>query len=177
MTEAATAPEAAPLQPQRWGLGDVIGGWVAVFAVSQLWLVAVLSASGHLDTDFDDLPLTVVALGQLGLALGFFAVPYVVTRFKGNGLVRDLGLRARWEDTWRGGIPGVLAQAVLLPILYWPIFELFDLSTSDLEEPAKSLGDRADGIGGAILLILIVGILAPVFEERFYRGLVQQALL
>jgi len=91
--------------------------------------------------------------------------------------VRDLGVRARWEDAWRGGLPGVLAQVVVLPLLYWPILELFDLGVSDLEEPARSLGDRADGVGGAILLILIVGILAPVFEEIFYRGLVQGALL
>ncbi len=177
MTEAATAPPEVPARPQRWGLGDAVGGWFLVQVFSQLWGVAVLVAAGRVDDDFDDLPLEVVALAQLGLALAFFVVPYVVTRVKGNGLVADLGGRARWSDTWRGGVPGALLQVIAIPLLYWPMLELLDRSVDDLEEPARSLSDRADGTVGALLLILIVGVLAPIFEEIFYRGLVQRALL
>ena len=177
MTEAATASTPAPAKPQRWGLGDVALGWLAVQVLAQLWALAVIAGSGRIDDDFDDLPLTVIALAQLGLAVGFFAVPYLVTRAKGNGLVADLGLRARWEDAWRGGIPGVLAQVVALPLLYWPLLEILDKSVRDLEGPARSLSDRADGAAGVVLLVLIVGVLAPIFEELFYRGLVQRALL
>lgn len=171
MTEAATATT------PRWGLGDAAGGWVAAQLFSQVWAVVVLVASGHIDDDIDTLPLSVVALVQLGLAVAFFLVPYVVSRAKGNGLVADFGVRARWEDLWKGGVPGVLAQIVVLPLLYWPLLELIDKSTRDLEEPARSLSDRVDGATGVILLVLIVGVLAPIFEELFYRGLVQRALL
>lgn len=171
MTEAATATS------PRWGLGDAAGGWVAAQLFSQVWAVVVLVASGHIDDDIDTLPLSVVALVQLGLAVAFFLVPYVVSRAKGNGLVADFGVRARWEDLWKGGVPGVLAQIVVLPLLYWPLLELIDKSTRDLEEPARSLSDRVDGATGVILLVLIVGVLAPIFEELFYRGLVQRALL
>jgi hypothetical protein len=171
VTEAATATS------PRWGLGDAAGGWVAAQLFSQVWAVVVLVASGHIDDDIDTLPLSVVALVQLGLAVAFFLVPYVVSRAKGNGLVADFGVRARWEDLWKGGVPGVLAQIVVLPLLYWPLLELIDKSTRDLEEPARSLSDRVDGATGVILLVLIVGVLAPIFEELFYRGLVQRALL
>jgi hypothetical protein len=171
VTEAATATT------PRWGLGDAAGGWVAAQLFSQVWAVVVLVASGHIDDDIDTLPLSVVALVQLGLAVAFFLVPYVVSRAKGNGLVADFGVRARWEDLWKGGVPGVLAQIVVLPLLYWPLLELIDKSTRDLEEPARSLSDRVDGATGVILLVLIVGVLAPIFEELFYRGLVQRALL
>jgi membrane protease YdiL (CAAX protease family) len=177
VTEAATAPPPAPASPPRWGLGDAAVGWVAAQLFTQVWALVVLVAAGRVDDDFDDLPLSLVALAQAGLALAFFAVPYIVSRAKGNGLVSDFGLRARWEDVWKGGVPGVVAQIVVLPLLYWPLLELLDKSTKDLEGPARSLSDRVDGAAGAVLLILIVGVLAPVFEELFYRGLVQRALL
>lgn len=177
MTEAATAPAAVPADGRRWGLGDVALGWFGVQLFSQVWVLVVLAATGRLDDDFDDLPLAVVAWAQLGLALGFFAVPYVVTHVKGNGLVADVGLRAKWQDAWQGGLAGVLLQVPVLPLLYWPLLRLLDKGASDLEGPARSLGDRADGLAGALLLVLIVGVLAPVFEEIFYRGFVQQALL
>jgi membrane protease YdiL (CAAX protease family) len=177
VTEAAPArASATPAVEPRWGLGDAALGWLVVQVLSLLWGVAILAATGHAGEDFDDIPLSVVALVQLGLALGFFAVPYVVTRAKGNGIVTDLGFRARWSDLWYGGIPGLLSQYGLIP-LYLPLLELLDKSTSDLEGPARSLSDRADGVAGAVLLILIVGVLAPVFEELFYRGLVQRAFL
>lgn len=181
MTEAASAlpapPGSEPAVVPRWGLGDAAVGWLAVQLFSQIWAIGVLAATDHLDDDFDALPLSVLAAAQLGLWLGFFVVPYVVTKRKGNGIVLDLGLRVRWSDLWRGGIPGVLTQVVLLPLLYWPLLDLLDQSTSDLEEPARSLSDRVDGTGEALLLVLVVGVLAPIFEELFYRGLLQRALL
>ena len=108
VNEVATAPVPAPPEVQRWGLGDVLVGWVVVYLASILWGVAVIAATGHVGDDFDELPLGVVALAQLGLALGFFLVPWVVTKVKGNGIVADLGLRARWEDLWKGGLAGIV---------------------------------------------------------------------
>lgn len=169
--------EAPPTIEPRWGLGDVVFGWFAVQLFSQIWAIAILAATHHVGDDFDVLPLTVVALAQLGLAFAFFAVPYVVTNAKGNGLVVDLGFSARWSDVWKGGIAGALGQLVVIPLLYWPILQLIDKSATDLEAPATSLGDRAQGATGAVLLVLIVGVLAPIFEELFYRGLVQRAFL
>jgi len=178
VTEAATTPpDASQDDRRRWGLGDAAVGWVVVQVVAAVWGVTVVSASGHAGDDFDDLPLSVVALAQLGLALAFFGVPYVVTRLKGNGLVADLGLRARWRDAWQGGVAGAFLQVPVLPLLYWPLLEILDKTASDLEGPAESLTDRAHGAIGIALLVLIVGVLAPVFEEIFYRGLVQRALL
>jgi membrane protease YdiL (CAAX protease family) len=177
VTEAVPARAvAAPAVEPRWGLGDAALGWLVALLVGQIWLAIVITATGHQGDDFDLLPLSILALGGLGQTLSFFAVPYAVTRVKGNGIVTDLGLRARWSDLWYGGIPGLVLQFALVP-LYWPLLQLLDKSTRDLEGPARSLSDRADGVGGALLLVLIVGVLAPIFEEIFYRGLVQRAFL
>lgn len=183
MTEATAArPAATPPGPAvvpRWGLGDAAMGWFVVQVLALVWLAVTMAITGHSGEALDapGVPLAVVAVAQLGLALGFFAVPYAVTRLKGNGIVVDLGFRARWSDLWSGGIPGLLAQLVVIPLLYWPLLQVVDKTAGDLEAPARSLSDKADGIGGVVLLVLIVGVLAPVVEELFYRGLVQRAFL
>jgi membrane protease YdiL (CAAX protease family) len=139
-------------------------------------LSIVLAATDRTLDEVDDLPLSLVLLSQAGLWVGLFGVPWFVTRTKGGGLIADLDLRARWRDLWVGGSLGTVLQLAVLPLLYWPLLELLDKGSSDLEEPAKQLTDRADGAIGVVLLVLIVGIGAPVIEEIFYRGLFQGAL-
>jgi membrane protease YdiL (CAAX protease family) len=177
VSEVTAEDVPAPPEIQRWGLGDVIAGWVIVYIGSIVWGIAVVAATGHAGEDFDDLPLGIVALAQLGLEAGFFLVPYVATKVKGNGIVADLGLRARWEDLWKGGLAGVVTQVVLIPLLYWPLLELLNKTADDLEGPAQTLTDRANTPVDIVLLVLIVGVMAPVFEEIFYRGLMQRSLL
>jgi membrane protease YdiL (CAAX protease family) len=176
VNEVATPPAPGEVTP-RWGIPDALVGWFVVYLGSAIWGVAVLVATGHAGDDLDEMPLEVVALAQLGLALGFFLVPWAITRAKGNGIVVDLGLRIRARDLWQGGLLGIAGQLVLIPLLYWPLLELLDKDVEDLEGPAQDLTDRADGPVGVLLLVLIVGVLAPIFEEIFWRGLVQRSLL
>lgn len=177
MTEAVPAlPDAAPA-PRRWGLGDVALGLTVGLVASQLVLGAILALTDRTVDQVDELPLSLVALAQSGLWVGLLGVPIVATRLKGRGLVEDLDLRARWGDVWRGGGIGVLLQLVALPLLYWPILELLDKGATELEGPAREMTDRADGAIGVLLLVLIVGVGAPIVEEIFYRGLFQRALL
>lgn len=176
MTEAATAPAGRAVDDRRWGLGDAAVGWAVVQLLGGIWAVAVLSATGRADDPSDTLPLGVLALAQLGLAGAMLAVPYAVTRWKGRGIVADLGVRARWADAG-GAVAGALLQVPGLALLYWPLLHLLGKSMDDVGERAISLTDRAEGAVGVLLLVLIVGVLAPVFEEIFYRGLLQRALL
>jgi membrane protease YdiL (CAAX protease family) len=165
------------VRERRWGLGDVVTGLVLGFAVSQVVLSIVLAATDRTLDEVDDLPLSLVLLSQAGLWVGLFGVPWFVTRTKGGGLIADLDLRARWRDLWVGGSLGTVLQLAVLPLLYWPLLELLDKTSTDLEEPARELTDRADGAIGVILLVLIVGLGAPIVEEVFYRGLLLGALM
>jgi hypothetical protein len=174
VTEAA--PANAPARPQRWGLGDVALGFSVGLVGSQIVLSIILAATDRSVEQADTLPLSLVAVAQMGLWAGLLGAPILATRLKGNGVVADLNLRGRLRDLWRGGLVGVLLQVVAIPLLYWPLLDLLDKTTSDLEGPARELTDRADGALGVVLLILIVGIGAPIIEEIFYRGLFQQAL-
>ena len=66
-------------------------------------------------------------------------------------------------------------QAVVVPLLYWPLLELLDRSEGDVENEARELVDAASG-PGVLVLVLVVAIGAPFAEELFYRGLLLRAV-
>lgn len=177
MIEAASPPTHETTHPLRWGLGDVVLGFLIGLTASQVVLAVILGVTHRTVDQIDDLPLSLVAVAQLGLWVGLLGVPLISTVRKGNGLVVDLHLRARLGDLWRGGVTGVVLQLVAIPLLYWPLLDLLHKRASDLDGPARGLTDRADDVLGVVLLVLIVGIGAPIVEEIFYRGLFQRALL
>jgi membrane protease YdiL (CAAX protease family) len=159
----------------RWGLGDATLGWVLA-QIGGAVAVAIVLAINSDTTDFEDLSLAWVAVAQLGLWFGMLGVPLVASKLKGNGPVRDYGLRSEGWDAPLGFAAGIVTQLLLIPLLYGPIFWLTDLDSTDLEDPARGLTDRATDSLGIALLILIVGIGAPIVEEIFYRGLLQRSL-
>jgi hypothetical protein len=134
--------------------------------------VALLTASD----DGDDVDVTISALVANSVLLWLFliGVPAFATRVKGNGLVRDLGLRFAPVDAgWFAA--GVALQALIVPALYWPIFRLTEVSSDDVSSDARELVDSASGAGIAVL-ILIVCIGAPFAEELFFRGLLLRSI-
>lgn len=171
-----TAPVADQTAPVRWGFGDAAWGWLVAqiggFVMSSL----VLQANGLEPDEFEQLDLGWIAVGQLGLWFGLLGAPWVATRLKGNGLVRDLKLRIVRSDIWIGAVCGFLTQWGVI-LLYLPIFWLTNIDIEEFNEPARDLSDRATDPVGVALLVLIVGIGAPIVEEIFYRGLVQRSLV
>jgi uncharacterized protein len=168
-----TAPERQA--EVRWGLGDAALGWVIAQVGGAIAVVIVLAINNDA-ADLEDLSLAWLAVAQLGLWVGMLGVPLVASKLKGNGPVRDFGLRSEGWDAPLGFAAGLLTQLILIPLLYGPIFWLTDLDSSDLEDPARGLTDRATNSFGVAMLILIVGIGAPIVEEIFYRGLLQRSL-
>ena len=73
---------------------------------------------------------------------------------------------------------GVIGQVVLLPALYWPLQQIWPdtFAQDELEARARELTDAASG-GTAVLLVVVVAVGAPVFEELVYRGLLQRSLV
>ena len=158
---------------KRWGLGDVFGGLIAAQVLALISFQLVYSIAGW-DQDFKP-TLVVFALFQIPLWSGYVGATLLAGR-KGGGL-SDFGWAAKRTDAlW--GIPlGILCQLVLLPVIYWPLLKLFNISKDKLSEPAQELADRAGGLGGWVVLFVMVAICAPIVEELFYRGLVLQSLI
>ena len=174
MSSAAPEPPAVEARTPTWGLGDVAIGLLASLFLSGITLAIVDAATGA--TDIDDVSLGWLVVAQTGLWIGLLGTAAIAARVKGNGLVRDFHLRATGHDLWFGGLLGALLQIPVLPLLYAPFLELLDKSTSDLEGPARELTDRANDPFGVLMLVLIVGLGAPVVEEIFWRGLMQRSM-
>jgi membrane protease YdiL (CAAX protease family) len=162
--------------PVRWGLGDAAAGWLLAQVGGVVAIVIVAALSGTQAESSEDLSLGWLAIAQLGLWAGLGGAPFLAAWLKGNGVVFDFGLRAKLVDPLIGLGVGLGTQFILVPALYIPIFWLFDVTSNDLEEPARGLTDRATDPLGVVLLVLIVGIGAPIIEELFYRGLLMRSL-
>jgi len=162
--------------PVRWGLADAAIGFVGAFALVALLTPLIYAVTGQsLGTETRDLPLSTRALSQVpfyGALLGWAVVASVR---KGHGVVRDYALRVEWIDVPLGLIAGVLAQlagnAILRPVLW-----VTDYTTEDIERPARELADRAHGVAGVVLLVIVVAVAAPIVEEIFFRGLLLRSI-
>jgi membrane protease YdiL (CAAX protease family) len=161
----------------RWGLGDALIGFVVSVVGSQITLAIALAASDTPARRARELPLGWLAVAQLGLWLGLLGVPWLAAKYKGRGMREDFGLRATWGDVGVGTAWGLAGQLLIVPLVYVPLHLLFDFDSDDISGPAREITDRAAGPVGVILLILIVGIGAPIVEEIFYRGLLQRSMI
>jgi membrane protease YdiL (CAAX protease family) len=150
-----------------------IVAWVSVFVFTNVTVAVIIAVAGYSASHPDDWPLWLVGLAQLPLWGGYLTVAIVVSRVRGTGRWRrDYGLQFRAIDLW--GLPiGALTQLVFV----WLLYRLLNLvhHIHDVDKPARQLTDRANG-WGVVILVLIVGVGAPFFEELFFRGLVMRAI-
>jgi len=163
----------------RWGFGDALMGFALAHVASTLAFAVVVAIESMPSEDVEvaDLPLWGFALAQCGLWLGFFVVPLLATRVKGGGARRDLGLSFRRADLGWPLALGVALQAVLVPLLYVPIFRFTSLGDDDVSGAARDLtGAFADTPAKIVLFTLLITVGAPVAEEVFFRGLVLRSI-
>lgn len=161
----------------RWGMGDAAAGWLIAQGAALVLGALILTLLGYgAGTTTDDLSLGAIALTYPPLWLGFIGVPIWAAAPKGRGWIEDFRVAIRWTDVPLGIVAGVVAQIVLVPLVSWPILELTGKTVEDLSGPAEALGDKAHGAGGAVLLILLVAIGAPIAEELFFRGLLLRSI-
>jgi membrane protease YdiL (CAAX protease family) len=162
----------APDEP-RFSIGIALAGWFAALVFSNIGALIILAATDHTDTDYIDLPLWLIAVLQIPLWVGLVGVVVIVSRRFGTGSLRkDYGFRFETGDIL--GVPiGVVVQLVFVPLLYRLLSIVVD--TSSVSEPAEQLTDRAEGIGVALLVLLVVAG-APIIEELFFRGLLLRSI-
>jgi membrane protease YdiL (CAAX protease family) len=163
---------------RRWGAWFAVG-WLlsqVVGGVFYAWALDAFAATGS--------GLAVGAAGVLAdadpsladgaslLALALWATPAwavqlgavgFATKARGQRLGRDLRLRAVPSDLAVGIGAGVVAQ-LAIGFVYW-------LSRVDVDDPARDLTGKGTGLGGAVVLLLLLAVVAPVVEELLYRGL------
>ena len=155
-------------------------GWAAGFVASVAATVAALvflPAAGEggasVEALLEDLSVVGLVALQVPLWLGLLGTPVLARRY-GLDWSSQMGWRMRGIDIPVGVFIGLALQLVAVPLLYWPIFQIFgDL---DVEEPARELTGLAETPVEVFLLVAMTVVMAPVTEEVFFRGLLQGAL-
>lgn len=148
-----------------WHLGHILGAAIAALLGSGIMLGVAVALGGKVDQ------LWVLAFSQVGLWLGLFGGPVLISRRLGSGSLRhDLGLRM---------VPVDMVWALLGPVLQLVISLAYApfVSSEEVERPARELANRAAGSPAQfVLLAIATAIGAPLVEEVFFRGLLLRTL-
>jgi len=157
----------------RWGLGDVVitlvGDLVLGLAISSIVLGLV---HGPLDSPSGRAWASILLLVVPWIALAGW--PIFVARHRGNGPVRDYGLRLTWRDAGVG-LGGGMAALVLASIVGAIEIKIIghDFSAA-VEDVAKQTTAASHAALWVLALCAAVG--APIVEELAFRGLTYGAL-
>jgi hypothetical protein len=155
-------------------MGDAALGTLLSIVVPTVVAVVAIGAAGR--DDLEDIPLWATALLQVPLWAGLLGAPLWATHLKGRrSLASDFGLRMRPVDVPLGLLVGFVGQIALLLLLAL-VYDLLGVDLDKVGQTAEELTDGATDAVGVVLLVLIVGLAAPVFEELFYRGLWLRAI-
>lgn len=153
---------------ERWGIGDAVAGVLIAYLATNIIGVVIISMAGWESTD--QIPMWGFGVLQIPLWVVYLGTVFVAAS-KGAGVVDSFGLRIRAVDPLIGLAVGILCQLIVLPVLYVPIFRLSGTDSEELSRPAKELASGAQTASGWILFAVLVGLVAPVVEELFFRGL------
>ena len=178
--------------PPTWSVSVAVAGWIGAALISivvQVVLVAVWATPSGVgssaaraaaqvaagaDVDLSDFSISQATLLQAPLWVTLAVVAWGVARRHGVGLREGFGLRQRWFDVPLGLACGLLAQLLLVPLIYLPLLPFID--ADDVEEPARQIVSRADDTAGVVILVVGVVVVAPFVEELYFRGLLMRAL-
>ena len=160
----------------RWGFGDFwwgVGAYLVLGVIGSLLVASVLAADTGVS--IEDVEFGPYSTGILVLisALGFFGVPWLASRRKGlASLARDFGLRARPMDLLIGfglGIAALVGAGLVSTAL--------DAALDVSEETSNVPVDSLDGAWQFVVFFVAVGLVTPLVEELFFRGLVHRSFL
>lgn len=169
-------------EDQQFHVGVALIGFLCAFSVGVFGALLIAVGTGYANQPSNQWPLWVQAVSNIPQWIGLFGVCWFASRTWGTSdLRRDYGLAVRLSDVV--GIPvGVVVQLVFVPAMYWVLGPLYRalfhrtqwswFDVSKLEEPAKNLTSKGQGAFGVALLVVMVVVGAPLFEELFFRGLV-----
>jgi CAAX protease family protein len=152
-----------------WGLGETFIALAIIFIPYNILGTILYFASRDL------LYVSYLAYGLFFCPLTAFTVWFVVKRHHRGW--KELGVQ--WADagrTWAYGLLGALAALVVSYGVFFLILLLFYLIAGRMPGTAESEQLREVGGGTLAIVIFSTVVLAPIFEELFFRGLFYPAL-
>ena len=186
MPGAQVSPTRIDPDQARIGAGQAFAVWAITWLAGNFVGASIVSATGYRSAADSPVWVTMVLatalwapmlVGLWVLSDRFGRARSAGTRSSWNSFADEYGLRFRLVDLI--GVPvGVLAQLVVVRLIYWPLERGWPqtFSRSRVERNARDLYDQAHA-GWLVGLVAIVVIGAPIVEELMYRGLLQGALV
>ncbi len=171
--ESVNTREPEPVRPPNFG--HVAVGLVPIILLALPGIV--LQATGQLDLENVQTPSTLEHAITLMIPwIPLFGVPL---SYAGNHRRRwseGLAFRFRFPgDALRGIAFGLLAQLVVV-VMYLPMFLLDPDRHSSLGAPAERLMEGITGTGWIVMMVFL-GMITPIVEETFFRGVLLRASL
>ena len=164
-------------EPSPVSFGEATTAWLAAWLGGGLLATAlILVASGSGTDDTATSPGWVTASAVVQWVPFLLVLVFVMRRHGSARPFADLGLRFRPVDLL--GVPaGIVAQVALVPAVYVPLRAVWPTTfdTASVEQRARDLWGGASG-AGAVALVVVVAVGAPLVEELVYRGLLQRSL-
>ena len=139
-----------------------------------------MAAAAATGADLEDVSLATAVGSLAGMWIVYAAVIALTLAARGSGRpADDLGLRIKLPDPALGLLLGLASSFIVVNVVYVVLrltSVVDDADMDKLDDPAKQLGDAAQGTG-FLVLALFVGIGAPVVEEILFRGFLQPAAI
>ncbi len=163
-----------------WGMGDILLSLPFIIMMAILGTVVGLvfvsfdSIEAIASGESTDLPIAVLASGLLAQQAGQGVWPFIVSKWKGLGPVRDWRLRFEPADLWIGPLTG-FGMLILAGGVGFVVTELVGLDDEEAANNTAFLND-AEGTPWLFVFIFAVVVGAPVVEELFFRGLCLRAI-
>jgi membrane protease YdiL (CAAX protease family) len=135
---------------------------------------ALITTAGVLIIQGDELNIVSFTASFAGQAGGNLIVMWILSVRNGTGsLTRDFGLTIEAKDWW--GIPAGLALQTAVALVTAPLLRLVFPDGPPQQSIASLTAETATVFEG-ILIVLMVGIAAPVVEEMLFRGMLLSRL-
>ena len=161
--EEPTAARSGYLATTEWSLPQ----FILVFATGIVAAVAATAAA--LVIWGQDLSVSVFAFvfGVQGGAS--FLAMVVLSRTRGTGsLARDFGLRLRLGDFW--AVFAGMGLQIAVALMMAPLIQLLYPDGPPSQEVAELTSESSTVLDG-VLIIVMVGLVAPLVEEMMFRGM------
>ena len=157
------------LQDVEWSLSQALYVFIAGIFGAFLTTAAVLVVRGP---DLDVIAFVASFVGQAG---GNLVAMWILSIRKGTGNFRcDFGLTLEIKYWW--GIPAGFALQFAVVLITAPLLELLFPDGAPQQEVA-SITEGTTTLVERLLIVLMVGIAAPVVEEMLFRGMLLSRLV
>lgn len=165
--------EAPGLRTVPWGVGDAILVFLLAFVLT---VVASLGLSGLLPAAVPD-EVAEAIFGPLTLAvLGLTTIAWVALRHRGEGVRLLVGRAPQGRDLLVGLGVGVVAVVAITAGVGLALGLVLEMLDQEIPTVQQHLRDAARDPQTAPIFVLSALVIAPVFEELFFRGMVFPAL-